>query len=146
MVIWLRRTFSQQLHQRHRKNTFKKITKKRVFMVMTIQNKIMIKKLFKKLCCKSFELIYPLVFYRKTRRSLVNYMLRRFMQVRSVISFMPHALLHECTKYEINSSFQLTKSLAKVAVDPVIWRKIEATHSIFNLICQGIAELSYHTA
>lgn len=125
---------------------FKNVIKKCVFMVKTIKNTGMVRKIFDKLCTEKFQRNFSLPLYSKTRWSSVNYMLQRLLQVRSVVSYLPHALLHEHEKYEIDQSFELPKALSDTVVDPGMWKEIEAANNIFNLICQCIGELESENA
>lgn len=125
---------------------FRNLIKKCVFAVKSIKNTSMVRKLFDRLCCEKFNRTFSLPLYSKTRWSSINFMMRRLIQVRSVISYLPHALLHERSKYGIDPSYELPKALTDVLVDAEMWKELEAAHDIFNLICQCIGELESDNA
>lgn len=120
------------------KNLFKDVIKKCVFIMKTIKNNGMLRKIFDKICMEKHKRTFSLPLYCKTRWSSVNYMLMRLLQLRSVVSFIPHALLHERNTYGIDESYCLPPALSAVVLDPDVWKQAEAAHGVFHHICQCI--------
>lgn len=117
------------------------LIKKSVLAVKSNKNTSMVRRLFDRLCCEKFNRTFFLPFYSKTRWSSTTFMMRRLIEVGSVISYLSNALLHERSMYGFDASYELPKALTDVLDDAETWKKLEAVHDIFNLICQCIGKL-----
>ena len=123
------------------KNIFKDLIKKSVFVAKSIRNVAMIKKIFNSLCQEKFKKSFALPLYSKTRWSSVNYMFQRLNKLSSIISLLPHVVLHEKEARGIDSSYELPGELVNIVSSNAFWKEVSAACKIYNIICQCIGVL-----
>lgn len=112
--------------------------KKPVFVMKTIKNTGMLRMIFDKICKEKHKRTFFLPLYCKERWSSVNYMLMRLLFLKSIVTYIPHALLHDRKFYGIDESYCLPTALSDVIVDPGFWNQAEIAHSVFGHVCECI--------
>lgn len=123
------------------KTLFKDVIKKSVYFAKTIKNTGMIKKIFDFLSKENFKKTYVIPLYSKTRRSSVNLMLARLKKVSSMVSYMPHAFLHERDKLQLDTTFDLHAEFITAISGAAFWERVTTAYSLFDHICKCIVEL-----
>ena len=116
----------------------KEILRQAMFVVKTIRNVNLIRRLFERSCSRMLGFVLTLVLYSKTRWSSSNRMFLKLTLCRSVISAMPTSLIMNDASA---SNVELPSGLVDIVSRPLLWNGAKATHFVLDAVCQCIGVL-----
>lgn len=73
-------------------------------------------------------------------------MFKRLHSVRSVVSMLPHTILHEAKERKIDETFELPNKFVQIINSRSFWDQVEVAHDCFDFICKCIGTLESDSA